>query len=245
MSNPAFTRNPVFNGKNRNLLTDTSSEPMTIENALNATLIAFAVLVVGAAIGWFVPVLGMVGVLVGFVLAIINIFKKVPSRGLILTYAGVEGLAVGAVSEFYNAQFQGIVPQAVFGTLAFVGVVLLLFRNGKLRASAKFTKVFLLAFLGYVIFQLVNLLLEVTGVTHSYFGMLDVHVFGIPLGILLAPLIAILGAYSLVLDFDYIQRAVAGGFPKIYAWQGAFGIVLTVVWLYFQILQLLGVGRRG
>ncbi len=243
MSNPAFTRSSVFNGKNTNLA-NTTSEVMTIENALNATLIAFSVLVGGAAIGWFIPALGIVGVIGGLVLALVNIFKKVPSRGLILTYAGVEGLAVGAVSNFYNEQFQGIVPQAVFGTLAFVGVVLFLFRSGRIRASAKFTKIFLLAFVGYLVFQVVNLLLEVTNVTHSYFGLLDVHILGIPLGILLAPLIAILGAYSLVLDFDYIQRAVAGGFPKIYAWQGAFGIVLTVVWLYFQILQLLGVARR-
>ena len=260
-SNPAF-RNPAFqNGYVPPVPTPTSQqlqeqynlpsapprppevapgEAMTYEDTIMKTVIGFAVLLVGAAIGWFIPALAIVGGIVGFVLAMVNIFKKLPSPPLILAYAAAQGLLVGGISSFYAGWYDGIVPIALFGTLGVVGVTLALFANGKVRASKRATKIFLVAIIGYAAFSLVNLVLMLTGVTQSMNGLRDVSIPGtnIPMGIPLGILVVLLAAYSLVLDFDSIQQGVQNRAPRIYGWAGAFGIIVTVVWLYLEILRL-------
>jgi uncharacterized YccA/Bax inhibitor family protein len=186
--------------------------------------------------------------LIGFVLAMVNTFKKEPSPALVLAYAFFEGVFVGGISMLYAIIFGGsIVPMAVFGTLGVVGVTLALFASGKVRASKRATQIFLVAMVGYVAFSLVNAGLMVFGVTDSMFGLRDgVEIFGIPLGIPLGILVVLLAAYSLVLDFDSVKRGVTAGAPRKYAWTAAFGIMVTVVWLYLEILRLIAIimGRR-
>ncbi len=211
---------------------------MSYEDTIVKTAVSFGVLLVGAAIGWFVPFLALPAAIAGLVLALVNIFKKTPSPALVLSYAGVQGVVVGAVSGIYSTMFDGIVPIALFGTLAVVGVTLALFANGKVRASKRATQIFLVAMLGYLAFSLVNLGLMAFGVVDNYGGLRGVEIFGIPLGIPLGILVVLLGAYSLVLDFDSIQQGVRNGAPRIFGWAGAFGIVMTVVWLYLEILRL-------
>jgi uncharacterized YccA/Bax inhibitor family protein len=139
---------------------------------------------------------------------------------------------------------------AVFGTLGVVGVTLALFASGKVRASKRATQIFLVLLLGYVAFSLVNVVLMWTGVADSMFGMRDFQIniagFSIPLGVPLGILVVLLAAYSLVLDFDGIKRGVTNGAPRKYAWTAAFGLMVTVVWLYLEILRLLAIimGRR-
>ena len=152
-SNPAFSRSAVF--AQGGLSTPSATEldelygrpsattadtgRMSYEDTIMKTLITFGVLLAGAVVGWVVPALAIPGLIVGLVLALVNIFKKQPSRGLILTYAGFQGLFVGGISAIFNTMWDGIVTQAVFGTLAVVGVTLFLFLSGRVRTSPKAT----------------------------------------------------------------------------------------------------------
>jgi uncharacterized YccA/Bax inhibitor family protein len=265
MANPAFSNSPAFSAVAAQKLaarqngvppvptpgqlqehyglpdaTSDQMERMTYQDTIFKTLAGFAVLLIGAAIGWVFPALAIVGAIAGLVLALVNIFKKKPSPALILAYAFAQGLLVGGVSLIFSGFSDGIVPMALFGTLGVVGVTLALFANGKVRVSKRATKIFLVAIVGYMAFSLVNIVLMMTGVTSSFGGLRGFEIIpGVPLGIPLGILVVLLAAYSLVMDFDYIQKGVQTGQPRIYGWTGAFGIIVTVVWLYLEILRLL------
>ena len=135
---------------------------------------------------------------------------------------------------------------AVFGTLGVVAVVLVLFASGKVRATKRGTRIFLAAMVGYLAFSIVNLILMATGVTNSMFGLRDATIPGtnIPWGIPLGILVVLLAAYSLVIDFEQVKIGVDTGAPREYGWTAAFGIMLTVIWLYLEILRLLAIFNR-
>jgi uncharacterized YccA/Bax inhibitor family protein len=256
-SNPAFTMSPAFSPAKRASVsveeldelygrpsaTPAQTDRMSYNDVIMKTLATFGVLLAGAAIGWMVPILALPGMIIGLVLALVNIFKKSPSRGLILAYAGFQGLFVGGISAIFNTQWDGIVTQAVFGTLAVVGVTLFLFLNGTLRSSPRMTKIFIVAMVGYLVFSLTNFGLMAFGVTEGMFGLRSIEFFGIPLGFFLGIFVVLLAAYSLVLDFESIKAGVESGAPAKFGWQAAFGIVVTVVWLYVEILRLLAILR--
>lgn len=265
-SNPVFNNSPAFTSSatkaaqlsrpqlsvdelnelyERPAATPAEIDRMSYEDTIVKIAVSFGVLVVGAAIGWFVPALMWPALIVGTILAFVNIFKKKVSPGLVLAYAGFEGVFVGGISFMYSSLFDGIVPQAVFGTLAVVGITLALFMSGKVRASKRATKIFLVAMFGYLAFSLINIILMVTGVTQGMFGLRsEVTIAGIPLGAILGVLVIFLAAYSLVLDFDSIKTGVERGAPRQYGWTAAFGIMLTVVWLYLEILRLIAIFRE-
>jgi uncharacterized YccA/Bax inhibitor family protein len=271
-SNPAFNNSPAFSaraskaaelvkpqvnsGMTAAQLTELYSQPsatstqtdrMSYEDVMIKIVASFAILLVGAAVGWFVPVLVLPAAIVGFVLALVNIFKKKPSPVLVLSYAAVEGVFVGGITMFFETIYPNIAVQAVIGTLVVVGVTLALFTSGKIRASKKATKIFLIAMVGYVGFSIVNVILMATGVNSDAFGMRSAPIpflGGLPFGVVLGVLVIIMAAYSLVLDFDMIQTGVKRGAPRIYGWTAAFGIMVTVVWLYLEILRLLAILRR-
>ena len=219
---------------------------MTYEDTIVKIVISFAILLGGAVVGWMIPVLLLPALVIGLVLGLVNTFKKTPSRGLILAYAAVEGVFVGGISMFFEAVYPGIVVQATLATLTVIGVTLALFASGKVRASARATKVFLVAMVGYLAFSLINLVLMVTGVNDNAFGLLieTSFIFGIPWGIIIGVFVVLLAAYSLVLDFDSIKTGVQRGAPRIFAWQAAFGVMVTVVWLYLEILRIIGIARN-
>ena len=264
LDNPAFSRNSAFSQQGATAAAQNMSaqqlqemynqpatlpdrEVMTVENTVAKTAGAFAVLVVGAAVGWLLtptmPWLFWAFSIVGFVLALVNIFKKEPSPALILAYAAAQGVFLGGISLIYETQWSGIVAQAVIGTLAVVGVTLALFASGKIRASKKATKVFLIAMVGYLVFSLINIILMWTGVNNDPWGLYGAEIWGIPLGLVIGVLVIIMAAYSLVLDFDMIQQGVRNRAAKKYGWTGAFGILVTVIWLYLEILRFLAIAR--
>jgi uncharacterized YccA/Bax inhibitor family protein len=276
-SNPAFNNSPAFSaraskaaqlkapearaaelngGMTAQQLTDLYSQPsagavdtdrMSYEDVMIKIVSSFAVLLVGAAVGWFVPALALPAALVGFVLALVNIFKKKPSPALVISYAAVEGVFIGGITVLFESLYPGIAIQAVIGTLVVVGVTLALFSSGKIRASKKATKVFMIAMIGYLVFSVINMILMATGATNDAFGLRSAPIpflGGLPFGVVLGVLVIIMAAYSLVLDFDSIQTGVKRGAPRIYGWSAAFGIMLTVVWLYLEILRLLAILRR-
>jgi uncharacterized YccA/Bax inhibitor family protein len=265
-SNPAFSRNPAFAAPGTVAAAKTLSDAelrdlydapaagahdtnrMTYEDTIVKTAVSFGILVVAAALGWLLtPVLGvlpaMLGAIVGLVLGLVNSFKKQPSAPLILAYAAFEGLFVGGISSIFETAWPGVVMQATLATLVVVGVTLALFASGKIRASKKATKVFLIAMIGYLLFSLVNVVMMVTGATDNAFGLRSEPIFGIPLGVIIGVLAVIMAAYSLVLDFDFIQRGVNNRADRKYGWSGAFGIMVTVVWLYVELLRLFAISR--
>lgn len=231
---------------------------MTVEDTVMKTLALFGILVVTAVVGWIWSMAGVsvanpnpsaapmiVGGLVGFVLAMVATFKKKPSVPVFVAYAAFEGLFVGGISAFFEFMFPGIVLQATLATLSVVGVTLALFASGKVRASARATKIFMIAMVGYMVFALVNLglMLFNAPIAGGPFGLYSMTVAGIPLGLIIGVLVVIMAAYSLVLDFDQIQRGVRNGAARVYGWVGAFGIMVTVVWLYVEILRLIAILR--
>jgi uncharacterized YccA/Bax inhibitor family protein len=262
-SNPAFSQSPAFQSgsgagtaltaeKLQELYDSPSASSidtnrMTIEDTIVKTAISFAFLLAGAAVGWVVPGLWAPAMVVGLVLAFVNIFKnrRKPSAALTLAYAGVQGVFIGGISVFYEAAWSGVVLQAVIGTLVVVGVTLALFASGKIRASARATKIFFIAIIGYLVFSFINLILIWTGVSSDPWGLSgSVKIFGIPLGLVIGVLVVLMCAYSLVLDFDAIQQGVKNRAPRAFAWAGAFGIMVTVIWLYLELLRIFALSRN-
>jgi len=269
LNNPAFTRNDAFSEKGSSTATGAGpsaaqlqamydqpaasaavTNRMTIDDTIVKSTVSFIVLLIGAAVGWVtaqqLPGIWIAAALVGFLLAMVNIFKREPSPALILAYSAVQGVFVGGVSFYYEEQYPGIVVQAVVATLVVVGVTLALFASGKIRASKKATKVFLIAMVGYLVFSLVNVMIVIFGGANANpWGLSgSVHIFGLPLGLVLGVLVVIMAAYSLVLDFDFIQRGVKNRAPRKYGWSGAFGIMVTVIWLYLEILRMFAISRN-
>ena len=116
-------------------------------------------------------------------------------------------------------------------------MTLALFASGKIRASARATKIFMIAMIGYLVFSLLNLVLSFTGIVDG--GGLRSGWLGVAIGVL----VVIMAAYSLVLDFDMVQQGVRNGAPRKFGWQAAFGIMVTVVWLYVEILRIIAILR--
>jgi uncharacterized YccA/Bax inhibitor family protein len=238
------------------------TDRMTVEDTVWKTAGLFTILVATAVVGWawtmstvatgqLTMMPWIIGAIGGFVLALVITFtsRKKVRPALIWAYAGFEGLFIGGISAFFEVLFPGIVMQATLATVAVVGVTLALFASGKVRASAKMTKIWLIAMVGYLVFSLLNVVLMLFGVfdgadSGGMFGMRSsVEIFGIPLGVILGIFVVFLAAYSLVMDFDQIQQGVNNGAPRQYGWLGAFGIMVTVVWLYIEILRLIAILR--
>ena len=165
----------------------------------------------------------------------VNIFKKKVSVPLVLAYAAAQGVFLGAISASYEGTYRGIVVQAVVGTAAVFGAVLLGYRSGRLRATPKFTKVVTFGLVGMVAVLLLNLLVgaftsgDPLGISGGNTG----------LSILFTAGLIVFGALTFVLDFDQADRMVAAGVPEQESWRVAFGLVVGLIFLYLNILRLL------
>jgi uncharacterized YccA/Bax inhibitor family protein len=212
---------------------------MTLDDVVVRTAMLFGVLLVTAGFTWVtltpatLPIL-WVAMLVGMVLGLVNSFKKVPNPALILAYGAAEGVFVGGISRLFEGLYPGIVIQAVVGTLAAFAAMLGLYASGIVRATPRFRKMVMIAMFGYLIFGVVHLL----GVMlHLWTSIFAGSIFG-----LLVSVFAVgLASVTLVLDFDFIEQGIRNGLPARFAWQAAFGLVVTLVWLYLEILRLLSI----
>ena len=222
---------------------------MTFDDVIMKTAACLGAVLVGAAITLTVglplaSLLMIVGALGGFVLALVNTFKKQPSPALILAYAALEGLFLGGLTRILDTQFPGVGLQAVIGTLSVFAVTLLLFKNGKVRATPRAMRFFMIAIIGYAVFSLINMVLVWTGAVQEPFGLrTSVEIFGIPLGVFIGLLAIGLAAFSLVMDFTSIEEGVRNGAPQRFSWTAAFGLTVTLVWLYVEIIRLLAILR--
>jgi len=215
---------------------------MTYDDVIMKTGILLGVIVLVGALAWVAPpgiqqMLMIVGLIGGLVLGLVNSFRKKVSVPLILGYAVFEGLFLGAISSWFEGQWSGIVMQAILGTLAVFATMLVLFRSGKVRNTPKFQRIVMLALVGYAVFALVNLVLVWTGVMGGW-GMRSGG-----LGLLIGAAAVVLAAATLVIDFDSIQQGVRRGAPAQYSWAAAFGLAVTLVWMYLEILRILAILR--
>ncbi|PFG32453.1 Bax inhibitor-1/YccA family protein [Sanguibacter antarcticus] len=209
---------------------------LTYDDVIIKTVGLLAIVIAFAAITWFtVPELFFVGAIVGLVLGLVNAFKREPSPVLIVAYAIAEGVFVGGLSAYFEAAWDGIVLQAVVATFATFTACLFLFRSGRVRVTPRFTRWLLFSMVGYMAFSLINLVVILAGGAEGW-GLRSGW-FGIAIG-----LVAVgLASASLIVDFDSIQRGVRNGVPAKFAWTAAFGLVVTLIWLYIEFLRILAI----
>lgn len=217
---------------------------LTLDDVVMKTAGLFTLMLVFAAVGWVLtpqvgPVLLLGGIALTLVLGFAIALKKTISVPLIVVYAVVEGLLVGSISAIYATRYEGIVTQAVLATLSVFAGMLLAYKVGLIKVTARFRRMVTMAIFGYMIFALVNLGYAL--VTNSAFGIGGTS----PLGIGISIFAVGLASFSLALDFDAIERAIAAGAPQRYSWLLAHGLIVTLVWLYLEILRLLGRARSN
>lgn len=214
---------------------------VTTDDVMMKTASLFGIVVVLGIGGWMVaeanPGLGMMlwmgGMIGTLILGFVIVLKKAISVPLILTYAVLEGLFVGAVSQFFEQRYPGIVMNAVIATLATFAGMLLAYKVGLIKVTAKFRRIVTMMIFGYVIFAIVNFIYAM--VTNTMFGFGGSGGLGIAISLFAVGLASV----SLALNFDSIDQAVATGAPKQYSWLLAHGLIVTLVWLYIEFLRLM------
>ena len=216
---------------------------MTIDDVVTRTGILFAILLVTGAFAWTANLGGgalLLGFGGGFILAMVISFSKKVRPALIMLYAAMEGLALGVISHLYDAAYDGIVAQAVVATLAAIAGVLFAYKSGRIRVTAKFTKTLMAAVFGYLALGIASLIAGAFFSVGGGLGFFGLSGFG--------PILAIAGvaiaSFFLVLDFDQIEKGVRAGVPQEQSWVAGFGLMVTIVWLYMEVLRLISILRR-
>jgi uncharacterized YccA/Bax inhibitor family protein len=239
-SNPVFARGS-FDTPTPEQVEDIYRTPqrMTLDDVIMKTSILLGIILVAGAATWVLaPGLWPLGAIVGLVLALVCIFKKQVSPGLVMAYAAAEGVFLGGVSKFYEDAYSGIAAQAAVGTAAVFGAVLFGYKSGKLRATPRFTKIVMSGFLGLFGLLIVNWVVGMF-TDGSALGLRD----GSPTAILFSLAFIGFGAMTFVLDFDQAEKMVEAGVPERESWRVSFGLVVGLVWLYLEILRLISYFR--
>ncbi|MDX2432720.1 MAG: Bax inhibitor-1/YccA family protein [Bacteroides sp.] len=235
--------NPVMTGKiyeKAGLATDHGV--MTINGTLNKIGLMLLLLIVSASYTWNlvlgddpsrVGTLAIVGGIGGFIVAMITVFSPKSSPYTAPVYAILEGMFLGAISAVINAKYPGIAFQAVLLTIGTLFTMLFLYRSGTIRATPKFRRGVMMA-TGAVFFAyMISWILSMFGMSVGF-----MHSSG-PLGIIISLVIIVIAALNLIMDFDFIEKGSQMGAPKYMEWYGAFGLMVTLIWLYIEFLRLL------
>ena len=235
------TSNPALNSKTFERTGPVAAgEGMTIEGTVNRAGFLLLVLMATATYTWMqtfagTPAQGYLwgGLIGGFVVALITIFK--PSLAPITApiYAALEGLALGALSAIFEATYHGIVIQAVALTFGTLFALLIVYRSGLIPVTENFKLGICAATGGIALFYLVAIGLSFFGIRIAFLHE------GSALGIGFSLFVIVIAALNLVLDFDFIEKGAEQGAPKYMEWYGAFGLMVTLIWLYLEILRLL------
>jgi uncharacterized YccA/Bax inhibitor family protein len=219
---------------------------MTVQGTVNKTALLLVLALATATGAWVLGTAGGPGVagwaigagLVGLGVAIATIVRPQWSPVTAPIYALVEGVVLGVVSMWFEASYPGIAIQAVALTFGVMGVMLVLYRTGVIKVTQRFRSSVIAATLGIAVVYLVALVLGLFGVRVSF--LYDAS----PLGILISLAIVVVAALNLLLDFDLIERGARSGAPAYMEWYAAFGLLVTLVWLYLELLRLLARLRR-
>jgi uncharacterized YccA/Bax inhibitor family protein len=218
------------------------STAMTINGTINKIGIMLLLLIAAASYTWKMAsganpgnagMLTVVGAIGGFIVALVTVFRPQSSAITAPIYAILEGLFLGAISAVINARYPGVAFQAVLLTIGTLFTMLFLYRSGRIRATPRFQRGVMMA-TGAVFFAyLISWLLSLFGL-----GVGFMHSAG-PMGILINMVIIVIAALNLILDFDFIEKGAKMSAPKYMEWYGAFGLMVTLIWLYIEFLRLL------
>ncbi len=237
------TSNPALNDKTfEQLSTVGYSDSMTVQGTVNKTGMMLLLLIASAAYTWSLFVEGnteslmmwmIVGVVGGLITAMVTVFKKEWSPVTAPVYAVLEGFALGGISALLEAQYNGIVIQAVALTFGTAGCLLIAYKSGVIKATENF-KLGVFAATGAIgLIYLVGIIMRFFGTSIPY-----IHENGL-IGIGFSLVVVTIAALNLVLDFDFIEKGAEQGAPKFMEWYAAFGLMVTLIWLYLEILRLL------
>jgi uncharacterized YccA/Bax inhibitor family protein len=239
--------------------TEPSAGRMTLDSVVEKTAITLGLLTVAAAVTWFLigdlaagtvaeqdaaygKAFGFAigGALLGLVLSLVNSFKKIISPALVLAYAVVEGVFVGAFSKVISGYVGDptIVFQAVLATVVAFAGTLAAYKFFNIQVTDKFRKVMTIAMFSFVGVMLVNFVLSMTGVLDNG-GLRGFNT----LGLVVSAIAVVLAVFMLIMDFDFVEKGVAAGLPERESWRAAFGLTVTLVWLYIEILRILAILR--
>jgi uncharacterized YccA/Bax inhibitor family protein len=231
--------NPALSKKTFENLTATNSGVMTIDGAVNKTAISMSILLLAAYYTYSNAIMSyiLVGFIGGFIVALITIFKKEWSPTTVPIYAFLEGLALGGISKMYANAFEpGIVPQAIMLTLGILFSLLFAYKSKIIQATENFKLGVFAATAGIGVVYLISFLMSVFGggglpvMNPANSSMLSI---GFSL------FVVVIASLNLVMDFDFIEEGAKKGAPKYMEWYGAFGLLVTLIWLYLEILRLL------
>lgn len=239
------TSTPVTDGP----VSSWNKEVMTVNGTITATASLFILLLISASFGWMAatgpslepggqetyafPPIAMIGIVVGFAAAIGASFKPMLAKILGPVYAIAYGFAVGAISRGYETFYDGIVIQAVGATIAVVVSMLFLYRTRIIKVTNRFRRIVIGATMGIMLLYVVSFVISLFGAEIPFLNSPSL------LGIGFSVLVCGLAAMNLALDFDLIERGSKEGMPKAYEWVAALGLVVTIVWLYLELLRLL------
>lgn len=213
---------------------------MTVDGTANKVGILFLLLLIGASISWYQPYPAFIwlGAIGGFIVAIITIFKKEWSPITAPLYSALEGLFLGAISITYANMYEGIVFNAVALTLGIFAAMLFTYRSGLIEVTQKFRMGVVAATGGIALVYIASIVLGFFGINLSL--ITGTGMFGIGFSLI----VVVVAALNLVLDFDLIERGAEANAPKYFEWYTAFGLIITLVWLYLELLRLLSKLQR-
>ena len=229
--------NPALNSKIFTSADRNNSGIMTIEGTVNKTAMSLLLLMVTASYTWMNPSPGlmMLGFIGGFIMAIITIYKKTWAPYTVSGYALLEGLALGGVSRIFEMQYPGIASQAIFLTFGILAALLLAYKTGVIKPTENFKLGVFAATGGIFIMYLISFIMSFFGSGLSILNPNNTSMFSIGISLF----IVVIASLNLVLDFDFIEEGAEQGAPKYMEWYGAFGLMITLIWLYIEILNLL------
>jgi len=238
-----MTSNPMTNARvyEGYAVTDT---PMTVAGTVNKAVALLAVVVLTSCVTWYLAYSGfgdktyalMIGGAIGaFILAIIAAFKPQHSKPLSIGYAALEGLFLGGISAVFNMQYPGIVSQAVVATFCSMFVVLALFKARIIRATEAFRSTIIGATISIAVIYGISILLSLFHINALSSALASNSLFSIGFN----AIVVVIACLNFILDFDFIERGVEMGAPKYLEWYGAFSMLVTLIWLYIEMLKLL------
>ena len=229
--------NPALSSKTFTNINREASEKMTIEGTVNKTAMSLLLLMATASYTWINPspglmILGFIG---GLIMALITIFKKIWAPYTVPGYALLEGLALGGVSRIFEAQYPGIASQAIFLTFGILAALLLAYKTGFIKPTENFKLGVFAATGGIFIMYLISFVMSFFGTGMSILNPNNASMLSIGFSLF----VVVIASLNLVLDFDFIEEGAERGAPKYMEWYGAFGLLVTLIWLYLEILRLL------
>ncbi|MCL6297024.1 Bax inhibitor-1/YccA family protein [Streptomyces kronopolitis] len=240
---PYAGANPYAQGQQYVTHAPPQHRPMTMDDVVARTAMTLGTVIAGATVGWLFLTQNLgfaIGAgLVAMVLGLVQSFKRKPSPALILSYAALEGLFLGALSGYINdlPRMNGAPMQAVLGTMAVFVAMLVAYKTRIVRVTARFTRFVMIAAMGFVLLSLVNVLFMAFG------GGDGLGFRSGGLGIVFGIVGVVLGALFLALDFKQVEDGVTYGAPREESWLAAFGLTLTLVWIYMEMLRLISILR--